>query len=109
MSKYKLSIQARDDLKEIYQYTQLNFGINQAKKYLSKITDVLNALSDKILTGRDASLFAHGLRKIEVGSHLVFYRACKQFCVSALINNHLSDFQILSQNDSKQASSCEWA
>ena len=36
-------------------------------------------------------------------------RACKQFCVSALINNHLSDFQILSQNDSKQASSCEWA
>ena len=73
MSKYKLSTQARDDLKEIYQYTQLNFGINQAKKYLSKITDVLNALSDKILTGRDASLFAHGLRKIEVGSHLVFY------------------------------------
>ena len=73
MSKYKLSIQARDDLKEIYQYTQLNFGINQAKNYLSKITEVLNALSDKILTGRDASLFAYGLRKIEVGSHLVFY------------------------------------
>ena len=73
MGSYKLSFKAREDLKNIYKYTLLNFGVNQAKTYLNKFTNRFLALSRMSLQGRKANIFKEGLRRLEVGSHIVFY------------------------------------
>ena len=73
MVSYKYSFEARDDLKGIYKYTLINFGIKQAKDYMTKITDNLILIANNTLQGRNADLLKHGLRKIESGSHVIFY------------------------------------
>ncbi len=73
MGRYKLSFKARTDLKKIYKYTLLNFGHNQAKTYLSKFTNSFLALAQTSIQGRKADIFKKGLRRLEVGSHIVFY------------------------------------
>jgi len=73
MDNYNLSHEARNDLRRIYKFSLLNFGIIQAKTYLIKITSILNALANKSITGRSADNLTLGLRKIEIGSHIVFY------------------------------------
>ena len=73
MVNYNYSFEARDDLKEIYKYTLINFGIKQAKDYMAKITGNLILVANKTLQGRNADILKHGLRKIESGSHVIFY------------------------------------
>lgn len=73
MGSYKLSSKASEDLKKIYKYTLLNFGIKQAKTYLNKFTKCFLALADASLQGRKADIFKEGLRRLEVGSHILFY------------------------------------
>ena len=73
MGKYKLSKEAREDLRIIYKYTVINFVINQAKDYLNKFSNSFKALAIETLQGRKADIFKEGLRKLGVGSHTVFY------------------------------------
>lgn len=73
MAVYSLSSKAAADLEGIYEYTILNFGLEQARAYLSGLHERFETLADHPMRGRSAGEFAPGLRRLEYQSHVVFY------------------------------------
>lgn len=73
MAVYSLSSKAAADLDGIYEYTILNFGLKQARAYLSGLHERFQTLGENPMHGRSASELSHGLRRLEYQSHVVFY------------------------------------
>ncbi len=74
MAAYSLSGKAVSDLDGIYEYTILNFGLEQAQAYLLGLHEHLQILADNPGVGRSsASQLAPKLRRHEYQSHVVFY------------------------------------
>lgn len=78
MAVYKLSSKADADLAGIYEYTILNFGLEQARTYLLGLHEHFAALAEQPMQGRSAQEFAANLRRFEYQSHIVFYVPKKQ-------------------------------
>ena len=78
MAVYKLSSKADADLAGIYEYTILNFGLEQARAYLLGLHERVAALAEHPILGRSAQELAPNLRRFEYQSHIVFYLAKKQ-------------------------------
>lgn len=51
MADYSLSEKAADDLDGIYQYTIINFGLNQAREYLLGMRERFERLAEHPLQG----------------------------------------------------------
>jgi len=73
MAAYSLSGKAVSDLDGIYEYTILNFGLEQAQTYLLGLHERFQILADNPGVGRSASQLAPELRRHEYQSHVVFY------------------------------------
>ena len=73
MAVYSLSSKTAADLSQIYEYTILNFGLNQAREYLSGLHARFETLAVNPTHGRSASELSPGLRRLEYKSHVVFY------------------------------------
>jgi toxin ParE1/3/4 len=78
MAVYKLSSKADADLAGIFEYTILNFGLEQARAYLLGLHEHFAALAEHPLQGRSAHEVAPNLRRFEYQSHMVFYVLKKQ-------------------------------
>ena len=73
MAVYSLSSKAAADLDGIYEYTILNFGLEQARAYLSGLHERFETLAENPMHGRTAGELTPGLRRLEYQSHVVFY------------------------------------
>lgn len=73
MASYSLSPRAAEDIDGIYEYTILNFGLEQAREYLFGLLELFVDLADRPLLGRSADTLAPELRRFEYRSHVVFY------------------------------------
>ena len=73
MAVYSLSSKAAADLAQIHEYTILNFGLNQAREYLSGLHERFETLAENPMHGRSASELSPDLRRSEYQSHVVFY------------------------------------
>jgi toxin ParE1/3/4 len=71
---YVLSQAAEEDLGQIFDYTELEFGFDQAVQYLSDVEQLFYRLCDNPLLGRERKEIRDGLRAIPCGSHVIFYR-----------------------------------
>lgn len=71
---YELSLEADNDLQEIYDYTEDKFGSSQAVKYLTDLDEMFNTLCTQPNTGRLRNEIREGLRSFSYVSHIVFYR-----------------------------------
>ena len=78
MAVYKLSSKADADLAGIYEYTILNFGLEQGRAYLLGLHERFATLAEHPMQGSSAQEFAPNLRRFEYQSHIVIYRAKKQ-------------------------------
>lgn len=74
MPAFTLTNKAKADLKEIGQYTQAQWGRNQRNKYLTMLDACFRQLAANPLNGKDCSDIRNGYRKLNVGSHVIFYR-----------------------------------
>jgi toxin ParE1/3/4 len=74
MTKFILTKRAMADLVDIGRYTQERWGHEQRNKYLSMLDSCFQQLAESPTKGRDCGDIRHGYRKINVGSHVVFYR-----------------------------------
>ena len=74
MAVYRLSPKAAADLDGIYEYTILNFGLEQARDYLTGLHRHFQLLADHPRHGRSVKRLAPGLRRTEYQSHIVFYQ-----------------------------------
>ncbi len=73
MAAYNLSGKAASDLVGIYEYTILNFGLEQARAYLLGLHERFQILADTPGIGRSAAQLAPELRRHEYQSHIIFY------------------------------------
>ena len=73
MAAYRLSRKAEADLDGIYEYTIVNFGLAQARDYLSGLHERFGRLAEQPLIGRVAERISPKLRRREYRSHVVFY------------------------------------
>ena len=78
MAVYKLSSKAVADLDGIYEYTILNFGLEQAQAYLLGLHKRFQHLADNPNFGRNADQLAPRLRRYDYQSHVVFYIPTEQ-------------------------------
>ena len=72
---YKLSNLAAKDFEQIFEYTLLNFGIEQADVYTNNMQNVLLTLADQPLMGFECTDIAEGLRRHDHHKHAIYYRA----------------------------------
>lgn len=73
MAAYSLSGKAVSDLDDIYEYTILNFGLEQARAYLLGLHERFQILADNPGVGRSAAQLAPDLGRHEYQSHIIFY------------------------------------
>ena len=73
MAACSLSGKAVSDLDGIYEFTILNFGLEQAQAYLLGLHERFQILADNPGVGRSAAQLAPDLRRHEYQSHIIFY------------------------------------
>ena len=71
--RVKISLQAYQDLEDIYHYTHDTYGVGQAEKYRLAFDEQFQLLSHQPEIGVQVESRPH-LRRIPVGQHIVFYR-----------------------------------
>ncbi|WP_431688787.1 type II toxin-antitoxin system RelE/ParE family toxin [Hahella sp. NBU794] len=70
---YRLSLDAEDDLGELYRRGYWQFGELQADKFYNKLHDTLELLAEFPYSGRDADFIFPGIRRIEFLPYVIFY------------------------------------
>jgi toxin ParE1/3/4 len=74
MRALRVSPRARADLDEIWHYTNGRWGAVQAEAYLRLLNDSFDLACSNPLIGRDAGAIKRGYRKLNSGSHVIYYR-----------------------------------
>lgn len=74
MATYRLSHLAEADLLEIASYTLSTWGQDQAVRYIDALEACCRQLMNQPEVGRACDHIRHGLRRMEHGRHVVFYR-----------------------------------
>ena len=70
---YTLSSMTQVDLEEIYIYTLLRFGINQADTYVTSFHETFNKIASNPYLGRTRSGYSNNLLSFKYQSHVIFY------------------------------------
>jgi len=71
---YRLSKEADHDLDDIFDYTEVEFGFEQAITYLSDLDTVFESLVKNPVIGRKRNELRFGLYSIVEQEHTIFYR-----------------------------------
>ena len=74
MASFRFSQRAEADLLGIGAYTLRNWGEEQAVRYLGDLERCCQMLADNPGLGRNCDHVRPGLRRMETGRHVVFYR-----------------------------------
>jgi toxin ParE1/3/4 len=70
----RYSARAEADFLDIGKYTLRTWGIAQADRYLAEIEECCPRVGQNPLLGRACGTIQPGLRRIEQGRHVIFYR-----------------------------------
>lgn len=73
MATFRLTRNAREDLKSIARYTQKTWGVAQRNKYLTQLDKRFAVLADAPTVGRSCDAIRPGYRKYHEGRHLILY------------------------------------
>lgn len=71
---YELSSAADQDLEDIFNYTEREFGFDQAIDYLSGFDAIFARLVNNPELGKEREEIREGLRSVLKEKHIVFYR-----------------------------------
>ncbi len=74
MDSYELSQETEQDLNNIFDFTEKEFGTTKAIHYLLALEDTFQKLSNNPYLGRERSEIRSSLRSINSNSHIIFYR-----------------------------------
>ena len=74
MAAFRFSRRAEADLYDIGVYTIRTWGEAQAQRYLAQLENGCQLLADNPSLGRFCDEVRPGLRRMEQGKHVVFYR-----------------------------------
>lgn len=71
---YELSVAADQDVQEIYDYAEQEYGEDQAEAYTLELEVFLDQLVRNPEIGRQRDEIRPGLRSFPKGHHIIFYR-----------------------------------
>lgn len=71
---YKISLQASEDIENIWLYTFENWSLEQADRYVNLIFDEIEYLAENPKSGRNFNHIRKNYRCSKVKSHIIFYR-----------------------------------
>ncbi len=74
---YELSAKADQDIDEIFEYTEKEFGFDQAVKYVSEFESAFQLITEFPESGKKRNEIKKGLRSFPISSHIIFYRIFK--------------------------------
>jgi toxin ParE1/3/4 len=74
LPEYRLSNQARLDLRAIARYSFETWGIDQAHRYTDDLLKCFERIAGSPLIGRPCDRVRKGYRRMEHGRHVIFYR-----------------------------------
>jgi toxin ParE1/3/4 len=73
VSRIRISSEAERDIDGIAVYSMGSWGWRQTERYLTKLEEGLDLLGNNTAIGRSCDGIRAGLRRFEIGSHVVFY------------------------------------
>ena len=73
MLQIDVSVEAEEDIDQITAYTTRTWGWRQTIHYLAKLEDGFNLLAQNPSIGRSCDSIRPGLRRFEIGKHVVFF------------------------------------
>jgi len=71
--RVRISVEAEADIDRIADYTTNTWGWRQTDEYLAKLEEGFDLLAQNPGIGRPCDSLRTGLRRFEVGRHVVFY------------------------------------
>jgi toxin ParE1/3/4 len=74
VARFRFSRRAEADLLSIGDYTLRTWGVDQALRYIDDLEACCQMLADNCALGRSSDHIRPGLRRMESGRHVVFYR-----------------------------------
>ena len=74
MPRYELSGWAEKDIKEIFKFSYVHFGPDQADRYIDALFEKFGLLAENPELGRNASHIRNGYFRYEYESHSIFYK-----------------------------------
>ena len=74
MSIFRLSSRAEEDFLQIGAFTIDRWGVDQTDRYLTQLETCCRQIADMPAMGHVANEVRPGLRRIEHGRHVIFYR-----------------------------------
>lgn len=75
---YKISIEAKNDIENIWLYSYENWSLEQADRYLDLIIDEIEYIAENPYSGKDFSDVIKGYLRTRVKSHFIFYKVNKK-------------------------------
>jgi toxin ParE1/3/4 len=73
LPQVRISTEAEDDIDRIVTYTISEWGWRQAHRYLTKLEEGFDLLARSPSIGRSCDSIRTGLRRYEIGKHVLFY------------------------------------
>lgn len=100
MASFIISWKALKDIENIWNYTLLNWSLEQADRYYNLIFDEIEYIADNFESGRDFGHIRKGYRYSKVKAHLIFYKKSHRGEIEIIrvlhenmdIENRLNDF-----------------
>ena len=92
---YKVSKEAREDIREIGHYTQRKWGKDQRRNYLNDLDGKFALLAENPLLGRHCDNIREGYFRFEYMSHVIFYRQEQGFIVISRVIHQSRDVKTL--------------
>jgi toxin ParE1/3/4 len=74
MIAFKLTREAKQDLRKIAIFTEKRWGKNQRYLYIKQFDDAFHLLAETPSVGKKCDHIKIGYRKFPQGSHIIFYR-----------------------------------
>lgn len=74
MVNYKISLNAKEDLRRIYSYGVIKFGVGQADKYYNALFDNFEKIAQNPLSLKSFNYIRTGYRRCPCGSDSIYYK-----------------------------------
>ena len=93
LNTYQLTNDADDDLNDIFNYTEIEFGFNQAVKYLNRFDELFNSLCNNPNLGKLRPELGKDLYCLPEQNHLIFYTFTKNDIIISRVLHASRDLQ----------------
>lgn len=93
MAEYKLSVRARSQLVDIYEFTAAAFGQYQAEAYHAGLERTFSLLADFPCIGQSVDELASRHRRFRFQSHHIFYTEEATYILIRAIYHHAQDIR----------------